>query len=126
MKPIIMAGTSIVFLALISYSIAIISEQKNRKLNGKILLFFTIGIIFDISATICMIIGSENTPWTLHGIMGYSSLTGMLIDAILLWKLKAAKGISADVPKSLHTYSRYAYIWWVCAFITGGLLVMLK
>jgi hypothetical protein len=30
------------------------------------------------------------------------------------------------IPGSISIYSRYAYLWWVIAFITGGLLVMLK
>jgi hypothetical protein len=73
-----------------------------------------------------MILGSSKGFLTLHGVIGYSSLLAMFIDAVLIWRLKLKNGTGADVPKGLHTYSRYAYIWWVLAFITGALLVAIK
>ena len=126
MKTIIIIATIIVNLALISYSIAIISEQVKHRISSRVLLFLSMGLTFDITATILMIIGSENTAFTIHGFVGYSSLTGMLIDAILLWRLRIKEGKKADVPKGLHWYTRIAYIWWIIAYITGALIVMLK
>ena len=126
MKTILIIGTSIVNLALISYSIAVITEQRRHTLSKKVLVFLSMGLIFDITATILMIIGSENPAFTLHGLLGYSSLTGMLIDAILLWRLRIRSGIKSKVPKSLHWYTRLAYIWWLMAYITGALIVLLK
>jgi hypothetical protein len=119
-------GTKIVVLALIAYSIAIISEQKTHRVSNRVLLFITLGIILDITATAFMILGSGNTPFTLHGFIGYSSLAAMLVDTILIWNHRLKSGALADVSKRLHLYSRYAYIWWVLAFITGGLLVLFK
>ncbi len=126
MKPILMAGMLIVNLALLFYSIGIISEQRNKIISKKVLLFITLGVIFDIIATSLMIAGSSKGPFTLHGFLGYSSLLGMLTDAFLIWRLKSQNGIGASVPKSIHLFSRYAYIWWVLAYITGGLLVMFR
>lgn len=122
----VQTGTIIVVFALISYSIAIITEQRKRKIINSILFFLTLGVLLDIIATTFMIIGSSKGPLTLHGILGYSSLTGMTIDAILIWRHKVKNGIGTLVPKGLHLYSRLAYIWWVLAFITGGLLVALR
>ena len=87
--------------------------------------FVTIGIILDIVATTFMIVGSPNSPFTFHGFLGYSALGVMLVDVILIWRLKLAQGVDADVPRTLHLYSRYAYGWWVIAFITGGLMVLI-
>jgi hypothetical protein len=126
MKPILIAGTTIVNIALISYSLFIYSERKSRKTGNKVLSFLTAGVIFDITATTCMIIGSSNSPFTFHGILGYSSLTCMLIDAFLLWKLRLEKGRDCEITTGLHTYSLMAYGWWIAAYITGALLVMLK
>jgi len=123
MNPILMAGTTIVIFALISYSIAILTEQRKQAVSRLVLVFLTTGIILDVTATTCMIIGSEDSAFTLHGILGYSSLTGMLIDTFLIWRIRVKNGINALVPKGLHLYSRFAYIWWICAFITGGMLV---
>ncbi len=119
-----MIGAGIVTFALIAYGIAIFTEQRNRKISGRVLVFLTIGVILDISATVCMIIGSSNTPFTFHGFLGYSALMVMLIDVIRMWGKYRKKGINASVPKGLHLYSRFAFSWWVVAYITGGLLVM--
>jgi len=126
MKTILIIGTGIVNLALISYSIAVITEQKKHSLSKGVLAFLSAGLIFDITATILMIIGSENPAFTLHGLLGYSSLTGMLIDAILLWRLRIINGLVSRVPKNLHWYTRLAYIWWLMAYVTGALIVILK
>ncbi len=126
MKPIIITGAIVVTLALASYSIAIITEQMTKKLSKKVLLFLTIGIILDIAATIMMIIGSSNGPFTLHGWVGYSALAFMLVDTYLLWNVKFKFGLNSAVPSGTHLYSRFAYIWWVLAYITGSMLVMIK
>ena len=123
MNKLVMIGSSIVFFALLFYSIGIYTEQKHRRAVPRVLLFLTLGIIFDITATAFMIAGSSKGLFTLHGIIGYSSLLGMLIDNVLIWRIRLRNGIGAVVPDAIHKYSRYAYFWWVTAFITGGLLV---
>ncbi len=119
-------GTSIVFFALLAYSIGIITEQRIAIISRRVIIFLTLGVLFDITATIFMIIGSDKGGFTLHGFIGYSSLLGMLLDATFMWIRVAKEGINAQVPRRLHLYSRYAYIWWILAFITGGLLVLFK
>jgi len=125
MNALLITGTSIVFLALASYSIAIITEQRKKILSKKVLIFLTLGVCLDITATVFMILGSSKGGLTLHGFIGYSSLLGMFTDAVLLWQQKSKSGFNSPIPLKLHLYSRYAYIWWVLAFITGGLLVAL-
>lgn len=126
MNTFLQLGTSIVVLALLSYSVGIITEQRKKTVSKTVLLFLTLGVLLDITATTFMILGSSKGGLTLHGIIGYSSLLGMAVDALLIWRLKAQKGLNAGVPKALHLYSRYAYTWWVLAFLTGGLLVAFR
>jgi hypothetical protein len=126
MNSLVRIGTTIVIFALASYSIAIITEQRKKILRQRILVFLTLGVALDITATIFMILGSSKGGFTLHGILGYSALIGMFIDAVLIWQLKMKKGSYSPIPDNIHIYSRYAYIWWVIAFITGGLLVALR
>ncbi len=123
MKPILMVGATTVTFALIAYSIAIITEQRKKIITPKILLFLTIGIILDITATICMIAGTSNSAFTFHGLLGYSALLLMLIDTYLIWKFKIDKGFNQTVPHGIHIYSRLAYMWWVIAYVTGAVLV---
>ena len=126
MNTLLIIGTSIVILALIAYSIGIIKEQITHTLSKKVMSFLTAGIILDITATTFMILGSSNDPFTIHGFIGYLALAVMLIDVILVWRIRISKGADARVPRSLHLYSRYAYAYWVIAFITGGLMVAIK
>jgi hypothetical protein len=86
----------------------------------------SLGVVLDITATTCMILGSSKGPFTLHGLLGYSSLALMLTDTLWFWKLKKSAGMNAPVPAKLHLYSSIAYMWWVAAYITGGLLVALR
>ena len=123
MKTASLIGSTIVIFALIFYSIGFTKEQKNRLVTSRVLFFYTIGVCLDITATVFMIIGSSKGMLTLHGFIGYSSLLGMLADTILLWRHNLKEGAVTEVNRSLNLYSRIAYIWWVIAFITGGLLV---
>jgi uncharacterized repeat protein (TIGR03987 family) len=126
MKPILIAGTGIVNLALISYTIYIFYERKTRRTGNKVLAFLTAGITFDIIATTCMIIGSSRGAFTLHGILGYSSLLGMLADAFLTWRSRIKNGPGSELKASLHKYALIAYIWWIIAYLTGFVLVMAR
>jgi hypothetical protein len=121
-----MIGASIVIFALLSYSLSIITEQRKKLVTLFVLRFLTIGIILDITATTFMIIGSSNSAFTLHGILGYSSLAAMFIDTILIWRFHLSAIPGTIVPTRLHLYSRYAYSWWVIAFVTGLMLVVLR
>lgn len=124
MNKLSIIGASIVTLALISYTIGILSEQFTKKMIPRVLVFITLGVILDVTATIFMILGSRNSPFTPHGFIGYSALVVMMVELVRIWRTYRRSGIRSDIPKGLHLYSRYAYIWWVVAYITGSLLAM--
>jgi len=125
MKSVLIAGTIIVNLALICYSIGIISEQRKHIITKNIIIFLTLGVILDITATTCMIIGSTSSPFSLHGLLGYSSLAAMIIETCLAWRHWLLFNDN-KVSNRLHIFSRMAYIWWVLAYITGAGLVFLS
>ncbi len=124
MNELSITGATIVTLALISYGIGIISEQVKKKIIPRVLIFITLGVVLDITATIFMILGSKNSPFTLHGFIGYSALVVMMIELVKIWQAYNKLGMRSNVPKGLHMYSRFAYIWWVVAYITGTLIAM--
>jgi len=126
MKIYSMIGSLVVTLALVFYSIGFAKEQRRKVVNSPILLFFTLGVLLDITATVLMILGSSNGMLTLHGFIGYSALLGMCIDAYLLWRHNLKNGPTVSVSRKLNIYSRIVYIWWVSAFITGGVLAALR
>jgi len=119
-------GSMVVTLALVFYSTGYLIEQRKKLVTSRVLLFYTIGVSLDITATILMIIGSSRGMITIHGFIGYSSLLGMLTDTCLLWRHNLKQGPEKDVSNKLNLYSRIAYIWWVTAYITGGLLVAIS
>ncbi|MCK5066650.1 MAG: hypothetical protein KAR16_04405 [Bacteroidales bacterium] len=51
MNALSITGATIVTLALISYSIGIISEQVKRKIIPRVLIFITLGVVLDVTAT---------------------------------------------------------------------------
>ena len=126
MKTASIIGSLVVTLALIFYSIGFAQERQRKVITSKVLLFYSIGVSLDISATILMIIGSTKGLLTIHGMIGYSSLLGMLTDTFLLWRHHLKHGSVIVVEYKLHLYSRIAYTWWIIAYITGGLLVAIS
>ena len=123
MNSTLMLGSGVVTLALIFYSIAVITEQKKHLVAPIVLIFITLGLFSDILSTLLMIIGSNYKFISFHGILGYSALAGMLIDTILIWKMKLRK--QPIVSSKLHIYTRIAYIWWVVAYISGSVIGMM-
>jgi hypothetical protein len=126
MNPLSKTGATIVVFALVSYTVAVVAEQRRGRITPSALAFLTVGVLLDVTATIFMILGSSKGAFTLHGVLGYSSLAAMIVDTLLFWRLARSAGPGAVVPRSLHVYTRVAYLWWVAAFITGGLLVAMR
>ena len=121
MNSLIIIAVIVVTFALIFYSVAVITEQKKSAVTKWILLFLTGGVLLDISSTALMIAGSTNVPLTFHGIIGYTALSGMLVDAILIWR-HWVKNASSKIPRGLHLYTRVAYGWWVAVYIIGTII----
>jgi hypothetical protein len=113
----------VVTFALIFYSIAVITEQRKFFISKRVLTFLTAGVLFDISSTTLMIMGSRKIPITVHGFIGYSALIVMLIDTIMIWRFWRRNG-ATHVPKGLNIYTRLAYSWWVIAYIAGAIIAM--
>jgi hypothetical protein len=81
MNPVAKTGAIIVVCALASYGVAVFVEQRRRMVTPLVLLFLGLGVTLDVTATGFMIAGSSKGPFTLHGLLGYSSLAGMIIGA---------------------------------------------
>ena len=121
MNPILVTGTIIVTFALIFYSISVFSEQRRKTLTFFALTTRTIGVALDITATAFMIAGSRKIPFTFHGLLGYSALAGMLVDTVLVWRYSRRQRQQLVSP-GLKLFTRLAYLWWVLAYIAGGLI----
>jgi uncharacterized repeat protein (TIGR03987 family) len=123
MNPILINAVAVVTFALIFYSIAVILEQRKKRITNLVLVFFSLGVLFDISSTTLMIIGSHKIPITVHGFIGYSALIVMVTDAILIFRFRRKNG-DDEVPRDLNVFTRIAYAWWVVAYIAGAVIAM--
>lgn len=124
MNPIILIGAFIVTLALLSYGIGSISIQRFKMVTPGVLWFLTAGVILDLAAIICMIIGTKNNIFTFHFILGSVALLVMLADVILIWRLYVKKKLYADVDEKLHAFSKVAISFWIFAYLAGSLMVI--
>ena len=119
MNSIILTGVITVQFALIFYTVFIINEHKKRKAVNIVLYSLTVAVIFDLIATGSMMAGTDKTYFTVHGIIGYSALVMMIIDAVLIWRHKIQKGAEETFSKGLNIFSKVAYAWWLVAFFNG-------
>lgn len=120
MNPIRMAAVGTVTLALLFYSLGTLQAQRTRRATGAARGFLTAGLAFDVIATALMVVATGSLSPTVHGVLGYSALLLMLVDVVLLWRT----GPGRELPRGLHLYSRWAYVYWVVAYFTGAALVM--
>lgn len=121
MKPFTMIAVTLVTLALIAYTVGTVSQQRSRRITEGVTGFLTVGVLLDIVATIFMILGSGKVV-SLHGLLGYSALAGMLTEVVIAWRWRTSRG-DAPITGGMALYSKVAYGYWVLAFLSGGLLV---
>lgn len=126
MPSVIVAGVILIHIALILYSVFFYKEHKYKRATTGLLIFITIAVMFDLSATICMMMGTAKEYFTLHGILGYTALTVMIIDAIFIWKHRINNGSETPFSVNLNRYSVFAYILWIIAFATGEYLAIIN
>jgi len=122
MNPTLMTAIVIVNFALVCYSIAVISEQKTSRVSKTVMAFLIAGVACDVVSTVLMIIGSKNIPLTVHGVLGYTALTAMVIDTVGIGRFWVRTKGAFTVPRKLHVYTRIAYGWWVAAYIAGAII----
>lgn len=126
MKLISLVGAFVITLALLFYGAGSVSLQRFRKVSKGVLWFISIGLFFDIIAIVCMVVGSRNSSYAYHAILGVLASLAMLVNLILVLMVYKKGGLDASINKSLYLYSRFAYGWWLVTYITGFLLVILN
>ena len=126
MSYIIITGVILIHIALVLYTIFIYKENKYKRATKGVLGFITAAVIFDITATGCMMIGTVENYFTLHGILGYSALLVMVTDAVYIWKHKLNYGSERPFSKALNRNSKLGYGLWLLAFFTGEMVAVMN
>jgi len=121
MKPYTLIAVTIVTLALLAYTVGTVAQQRSRRVTRSAVGFLTVGVILDVVATVFMILGSGKLL-SLHGLLGYSALAGMMAEVVIAWRWRTRQH-EAPITGGMALYSKVAYGYWVLAFLSGGLLV---
>jgi hypothetical protein len=121
MKTYTLFAVVIVTLALVCYTIGTVAQQRRRRITAHVIGFLSVGLVLDVVATVFMILGSGRLL-SVHGLLGYTALAGMLVEVWMAWRWRGRHG-DAPITGGMRQYSRLAYGYWVVAFVSGGLLV---
>lgn len=126
MSFIIISGVILIHIALVFYTIFIVKLHRHKRATRGLLGFITAAVITDISATACMMLGTVEEYFTLHGILGYTALLVMVTDAIFIWKHQNRFGSEVSFSKSLVRNSKLGYVLWLSAFFTGEMVALMN
>jgi EamA domain-containing membrane protein RarD len=122
-NPVLLTGVITVNLALVFYTIGFVAEQRSRRGTPAVLAVLILAVVLDLVATGCMMTGSRRSPLTLHGLVGYSALAGMILAVALVWRQRRVT-TDATIGRGTHLVLRVAYSWWVIAYLMGAALAM--
>lgn len=117
-KTMLLAAMILVVIALIPYTMSVIVIHKNKKITKKAFRLQTIGVILDITGTVCMFNIRPGFSWTTHAIF---SLLGLVLMAIEV--MFHIKFYNKEIPKWLLWYTKIDYIYWLFIFFLGGALL---
>ena len=124
MQYIELISTLTISLALFFYSFGIWAERIARYLKKWHLVFFWLGLIFDITGTLGMHIMAEG-PFSLknpHTLTGQLSLWLMLAHAI--WASAVVLRNLEKMKKVFHRYSLFVWLIWLIPYFGGVIMAM--
>lgn len=121
MNIFLILGISLVNFAFIFYTIFIIKKRNKKIFSLGTIFVLLMGILLDISSTTFMIIGSQKSTLSFHGVIGYIALAGMMVDFGLILFYKKKK---KEISKKLSTYTNSVYLWWLLVYIFGFIHVL--
>ena len=70
-----------------------------------------------------MVLCSKNIPITVHGFIDYSALLIMCLKTFTTWNYSIK---SLAVIKKIKFIWNLAYIWWILAYIAGGIIAIFE
>jgi uncharacterized repeat protein (TIGR03987 family) len=114
----IVIAVVLINLALILYTIPILSERKRKTILFWHVIMFCTGFVFDASGTFMMYkLGGSKIRFGVHDILGYISLLLMFCNAIgaILLLYKQNKKILEKYCK----FGIFSWIVWVISYVVG-------
>ena len=110
-------STTLITLALISYSIGVWSERIAGRLKSWHLVFFWIGFTFDTTGTGMMFEMAGRIGTDIHSLTGILAILLMLIHAI--WATVVLLRKNEKAIKRFHYFSVFVWAIWLIPYFTG-------
>jgi uncharacterized repeat protein (TIGR03987 family) len=111
-------------LALISYSVGVWSEKIQGKLKVWHLMFFYLGLVFDITGTTIMG-GMAGKIDIIKFILDFHSITGVIAIILMFvhafWATIVLIKKDGVMIKNFHKFSLTVWVIWLIPFVTGAI-----
>ena len=118
MSPILIAGIVAITLALVAYSVGVVSIVRRRRVFARAAWWLTAGVVLDVVATACMFAISRGGPFTVHAAIGVAALAAMVLLTVFAWRHRGV----CPIPGWLHLYAKLAFLLWIAAYVMGVIL----
>lgn len=127
MSPVAVLGAFVMTLSFLAYGIGSITLERFKIVSSVVLIFFSVGLLFEISAIVMMSLGSSGLVRSisgLHSIIGSFALFMMLVNTVWVWSAYVNEGIDAKASSLLVSYTKVAYFIWVAAYLFGIIVLI--
>lgn len=111
-------------LAFLSYGIGSITLERFKMVGTIVLVFYTLGLLFEVSAILMMAMSGSGGMGSWHGIIGELAFLVMLVNTVWVWSVYVRKGFDVQVNRWLLNFTKAAYFFWVVAYLLGIVLVI--
>lgn len=103
-------------VALVLYVVGILMTVISGKVKKRNIVMQAIAVALDATATVCMMIQSQGiVPADAHGWIGYSALTLMLIDLVLIVRHRDSERIGV----AMRVFALAVLAFWIYAYSLG-------
>ncbi|MCE4565298.1 hypothetical protein INQ51_13355 [Maribellus sp. CM-23] len=124
MDPIILVIAFIMTLAFLAFGIGSVTLERFRIIGTLVLVFLSIGFLFNATALLVMILFFPNSLLSTNGLIMFSSFTIMLVDTVWAWSRYLKNGIDSRVSLALVRYTKIAFFVWVINYLWGIVLLI--
>jgi hypothetical protein len=119
MNPISVIGAFVMTFAFLAYGIGSVTLERFRIVGSVVLIFLSLGVLFESIAILMMIVGSNGSITIMNGIVGALAFLLMLVNTGWAWMVYLTGGIDSPVNIWLVNYTKTAFFLWVLAYFTG-------
>lgn len=124
MDPIILVISFIMTLAFLAFGIGSVTLERFRIIGTLVLVFLSIGFLFNATALLVMILFFPSSLLSTNGLIMFSSFTIILVDTVWAWGRYLKNGIDSRVSLALVRYTKIAFFVWVINYLWGIVLLI--